>query len=464
MLKGYYLPPGFNSENITSSPVSYGSLTIEQILPSTETISNIAEYLRAQTPLIRKISFEEISDILDEAASIWLSGSSDEYEEVLDSMRAVTGFSKENVAESLRLEQESSRKHDIISALKNEFGNPEVLDRFTYRAETASKVRALGPGLTFAVLPGNIPGLSHLSFMRSLLVKSPFFCKTASSEPVYAAAYARTLASLDRRIGEALAVLNWPGQAQELNEAAVRKADAVIVYGSTESCSDIHRYKKPGSRMILHGHKLGFSFLGKKAEVSSDLAGRIAYDISVFDQQACLSPHWIFVEGDKKRARSIAHMITTALREEEKRMPRGLLSLEESSSFSRVWDDAELAQIIGEEVEILSERGKDAFLVMLDSRKPLRPGPLSRSITILPVLSSEDMAELLKPFLGLFQNAAVEGAEENTAELLAQLGVSRICSPGKMPSPTMMWHHDGRPCLEDMVRYTDWESQEHSKG
>ena len=41
--------------------------------------------------------------------------------------------------------------------------------------------------------------------------------------------------------------------------------------------------------------------------------------------------------------------------------------------------------------------------------------------------------------------------------LFARLGVSRICPAGKMPTPSMMWHHDGLPCIGEMVRWTDAE-------
>ena len=39
----------------------------------------------------------------------------------------------------------------------------------------------------------------------------------------------------------------------------------------------------------------------------------------------------------------------------------------------------------------------------------------------------------------------------------ARAGVARVCPPGNMGTPTMMWHHDGFPCIAKMLRFCDWE-------
>ena len=40
---------------------------------------------------------------------------------------------------------------------------------------------------------------------------------------------------------------------------------------------------------------------------------------------------------------------------------------------------------------------------------------------------------------------------------LAHWGVARVCPLGQMQNPPLAWRHDGRPALEDLVTWTDWE-------
>ncbi len=138
-------------------------------------------------------------------------------------------------------------------------------------------------------------------------------------------------------------------------------------------------------------------------------------------------------------------------------MPKGAAPVEERVAFARAWDDAELASVMGESIEIHSERGTDNFLVV-SGPPPLVPSCLGRAIRLVPFEGIDALRACLRPFAGFFQNACVEAAPTARlayAELLAELGVSRVCRAGEMATPTMMWHHDGLPCLETLVRYCD---------
>lgn len=465
-LDGYFLPEGFRAPwalEFAETRLS-DDVALRQVRPTPQLIDALADHLkRSGREVLSRLPLGDIIDILDAAAAEWLDKKAEDYTAVMDAMAAATGFSEQMVRESLRIEQESSRADDMRAALTNEFGDPGVLDRFTQRPGARARVRALGPELTFCFLPGNIPALGHLPFMRALLVKSPVFCKTSSSEPVYAAAYARTLARLSPELARSLAVLYWPGGDEALEEVVFMRAGAIIAFGSAETCADIARRARPDTRLVLHGHKLGFCFVGREmtaAKPLEDLAQLLAYDIAMFDQQACLSPHWIFVE---EGAEDLAKTLVAALHSIEENLPKGEATTEESVSFARAWDDAELASMMGDPVEVFSKRGQDRFLVCVDKRRPVRPSPLGRTISIVPVASLDELEEALAPYRGYFQNAAVAVREErkaDVAERLARLGVTRICRPGRMPTPTMMWHHDGLPCLEALVRYCDLETDE----
>jgi hypothetical protein len=53
--------------------------------------------------------------------------------------------------------------------------------------------------------------------------------------------------------------------------------------------------------------------------------------------------------------------------------------------------------------------------------------------------------------------AADETRMKEMATRLARWGATRVCPLGKMQQPPLLWHHDGRPALADLVKWTDLE-------
>ncbi|HET7036659.1 MAG TPA: acyl-CoA reductase, partial [Thermomicrobiaceae bacterium] len=73
----------------------------------------------------------------------------------------------------------------------------------------------------------------------------------------------------------------------------------------------------------------------------------------------------------------------------------------------------------------------------------------------------EDAPEHLAPLGHLLQTAAVAVSPdrlEPLASALGRLGIDRVCPLGQMADPAPTWHHDGRPNLLDLLRWTDLEA------
>jgi hypothetical protein len=124
---------------------------------------------------------------------------------------------------------------------------------------------------------------------------------------------------------------------------------------------------------------------------------------------------------------------------------------------------------IRQELDLLAMKGEGAAfeagklhdgLVVVQPLEAFKASPLGRLVRVVPVASLDDAIGLVEPLRGLLQNAAVAAPPERRRALcrrLARLGVSRVCPPGNMGTPTMMWHHDGHLCLAEMLRFSDWE-------
>jgi hypothetical protein len=81
----------------------------------------------------------------------------------------------------------------------------------------------------------------------------------------------------------------------------------------------------------------------------------------------------------------------------------------------------------------------------------------------MPISGFADVERLIKPLKEYLQCAAVAFGPEETDEQhmlrrrMAEWGVSRLAPPGIMGRPSMMWRHDGTPCLGKMIRWCDIE-------
>ena len=78
---------------------------------------------------------------------------------------------------------------------------------------------------------------------------------------------------------------------------------------------------------------------------------------------------------------------------------------------------------------------------------------------VIPVDGVDDLVRFLEPVSSFLQCAAVAGCDDADRARLARLGVSRLCPPGRMGTPTMVWHHDGEGCLASLVRWCDEETR-----
>lgn len=467
---GYFLPPSLRGEvwNFEERLYSFErdplSLTIRTPRLTPSRIVRVMDHLReAQRNYLEKRSIGNIVELLDQASQHWLDPDYPPFRFCLETIPPLTGFSREMVAESLFLEHRSSCKADILKALESELGNPLYLDDFQFSSQLGGLCRAYGPEVVAAVFSANIPGLPHLSIMRSFLVKASCLGKVSSGEPIFTPLFARTIEELDPQMAECLAILEWKGGDEEIEREVFLRCGAVIAYGSEETCASLRSRIPSPVKLITHSHKLGFGLIGREALHTNglrELAQSVAYDISVFDQHACLSPHIYFVEeGGRVSPREFCRELADSLGRLERSLPNGMLGIEESAALQQLRDSWELRELAGEEIQVFCSP-PHPWTVIYERTASFLPSLLNRMIRIVPLPDIFEVGGILGPVSNYLQNAALamEGERRKRMfSLLGRLGVSRIVPPGKMPTPSMMWHHDGLPCLAALLRWTDAE-------
>ena len=468
-VKGYYLPQPLQKEVISVQHSVHEFveqniiINIEFPVVTPEFLQKVIAFLKERKSYLEKMSVYEIADILDRASKCWLN---DKYSKKIFALEVIslfTGFSPEMVNESIRVEHLSSRKPELLKALRSEVGNINYLDKFCFSEELSGNSKAFGPALTAAIFSSNIPGLPHLSIMRSLLVKSPLIGKSSREEPIFPPLYAETIRELNPVLGDCLAILSWQGGDETIEKILFEECGIVIVYGSEETCRSISRRIPLESKLISHSHKLGFGMVGRESlnkKNLKSLARRIAYDVTMFDQFACISPQIYFLEeGGEISPRNFVVHLGEEMTYWQKRIPSARLSVEIAGSLRHLRNTYELKELSGEDIKMCASQDL-SWTVVYEPLSEFVSSPLHRFIRIVPMRDLTEVSNFAQPIKKYLQNVSLEVAIERREEmynLLSNMGVSRISPPGKMATPSMMWHHDGLACLGEMLHWTDVE-------
>lgn len=380
-------------------------------------------------------------------------------EELVRYLPDLTGYSQPMIVLGLERMAAGWTAAALRGAMESEFGDLAVLDGFRPRKPRGLH-RAVAAPLTLHIFSGNIPGVSVSSLVRALCVKSASFGKTAAGEPYLAVAFARALAEESPPLASCLAVSYWPGGSFDLETVALSEAGCVVAYGSDDAVSHIRHRLPPGVRFVGYPNRVGAALISRSALSEAAVDERVraaAMDVVMFDQQGCVSPHTIYVEGGGQvEAAEFALALAAALDELSAELPRGTIDPAESSLIHQARAEAEMR---GAEV-IASERGTE-WTVVVDDRIEFQPSPLNRLIRVVPVPRLVDAVEALRPVGAALQTVAI-AADAKEVELLAtslgDIGATRIVPVGDAAWPAPHWHHDGRFQFLDLVRFVDLES------
>ena len=196
------------------------------------------------------------------------------------------------------------RAADLLRLVELELGS---LDEFVERGDLRSK--ALPPGTILHVVSGNSPHAGMQSLLRGVLLGSRNLVKVSKGAGAEIAAFASAL-DCGVKVSE------------DLPDSWLDGADAVVVFGSDETVEHFRELVRPDQRFVAHEHKVSFSVV---LEADDPEAARLAArDVSLFDQQGCLSPHCVYVAGDAKR---FAEQLAVEMEQFDAHTPRRELSL-----------------------------------------------------------------------------------------------------------------------------------------
>jgi hypothetical protein len=427
-----------------------------------ESAARLTDHLRAARARFAALPVARIVAAIDAAARELTTPASVE-RRVLDAcMPSVTGYSQQMVALLLERFTRDWTSASLHALLEAELGDSAVLDGFVSMPD-GSTTRALGPALCFQVFAGNVPGVAVTSLVRSLLVKAPTIGKSAAGDPLLPAVFARALARVAPDIADFIAVTYWPGGQDEIEDVILECADLVVLYGSEDAERDLRARVPAHTRFIVHGPKLSFAVIGRhlRPEDADGIAAQAALAVATFDQQGCVSPHVVYVEGGGEiSADDFAQRLHTALTKVEAQLPRGRIEPEEAAAVHQARAAAEFRGLAGQGAVVYAGEGVSHTVIRLDDPS-FTASCLNRLVYVKPVSRTEDIPELIRPFSRFLQTVALEALDPasnaHLAESLGELGISRVTTLERMPWPPGTWHHDGHSPLRELLRFVDIE-------
>lgn len=397
---------------------------------------------------IRSRPVDSIIAALAATATGWLQPGNPWCERAVEEAPAVTGFSPAMVREAVDLTFGAITETSLRAMLDGEFGDRHVLDDFV------DGRRAVGPRLITQFLAGNVPAPGIISICCGLLLKSANIVRPSARDPVLPRLFVESLRQTDAELAQCVAVLEWPKEATAVTESVLKQADAVIAYGDDETIATLRRLTPPQARFLGYGHKLSLAIVLKgsvTAEKLPAVAAAAALDVSVFDQQGCLSPHVFYVEA---RARGFAAALADAMAAYQSRVPRGALTTDEAAAFAQLRSEYEFRAASDKSVDVWASPEGNDWMVIYDDDPAFKLSCLNRVVYAKPLGSLDQLPALLRPLAGKISTVGVSDWNDRLSKLL-ELGVGRFCPIGQMQKPPLTWYHDGRPNVADLVRWTE---------
>lgn len=472
----------FDTRNVTASDGGTATLRFPR-LDADAVHALAASVRRHRAEKLARYSTDGIVDVIARAVELWTDPEYPERRLAERLIPAVTGYDASMVRIELKRYMRMFRRRELLRFVDDELNCPQMLDEYRPN-RSGGYTRLYGPELSFHVFSSNVPGIPVWSMTMGLLTKSAILGKSSFDEPLMPVLFARSLASVDPDMADALAIVPWRGGTVDLEDAAIGEADAVVAYGSSHTTEAIRPRVRAGKPFLSYGAKIGFSLIGREALRADLYAGtvhRMAIDVATYDQQSCLAPQTMFVErGGAMSPAQVAELLASELDGQQRKYPRSTPSEEESMAIQRLRSTAQMKALMLGAGPMVAAAGNaddapsdDPFVVqsrsgtdwtvlyypsigMADSLST----PLNRTVNIVAVDHVEDALPTLRPYAQWLQTCGVALAPDrlfDVAQRVGETGIDRICPVGEMNRAKSGWHHDGGFNLLDLVHAVDIE-------
>ncbi len=445
LLADFAVPPGCEPATIVDDPRGFGAARFEaaELFALAARLAERGAATLAAIPLDRRIAIwcDSIDALLDP--------DSEERRRLIRPLLLTSRLSAEGLSEGLRVMLEGAGRAAAEALAERAQGARSRSFAQGARSRSSAQGARLPRATSFdaagrrptslaaVVLAGNVPGLAVQAILPALVLGRPLLAKSASTEPLFAAALVAALARREPSLAEAIAALRFDGADAALGDAAFAQAERVVAYGGAESVGALA--EQLGSRLVAHGPKASVALVARETDLVA--VGRaLARDVALFDQRGCLSVHAVFAEGN---GRDVAEALAWGLALEHGRLPPGPIDPATAAAVQQLRGAAELAGTSIGRLDL--EQGT----VLLEADAAFRPSPGLRTVRVHDLPALERAAAALTAWRGRLQGIAFAGEKaERVASGFAAHGVSRIAPAGSLQEADAAWANGGVDPIE----------------
>ncbi len=414
-----------------------------------------AKKLKAE---ISKISIESILDIFQKVSDAWLDEDYKYRKIALDFLPTRIGFSKEMIVEGIKTMSSLLSKDGMQTRLLSDLEKIGYLDDWTYNHHFRGYIMAEPLGVITHVSAGNVFVGGVDSLIQGIVTKNINIMKMSTVDPIFPVLFAKSLKDFDYTgvLHKAMALLNWKGGTQEIEDIIKRECDAIVVYGGADTIRAYRKNLGLHCKLIEYGPKYSFVMVGSKELHKKGIeksAKLIARDAIMWEQSACSSPHTIYVEG-KENAKELLKAIGKAYDEWAVEIPQGDVYEDEAVEITKVRELAKVNKALGDGDYYFSE--KNLSTIVYQKSTEFQISCHNRTLFLKAVNSLDDVVKSVSSMGEYIQSVAILAEDKRTKKLakeLASFGADRFVEIGKMAVRKHGTPHDGTRGLSELLRW-----------
>jgi hypothetical protein len=417
-----------------------------------------AAQLRKNLSKVRKIPLTDTAALLDKCARLWLN-----YNFREKPVKVLSEITNQSV-ELTNLELESTMKmllrENIEATVTSELGSPSILDEWipSEHGETKRESR----GIVFHNISGNAFVVIPVSIAMGLLSKNCNLVKVSKDEPFFAYSFFKSLCQIDDSVKDRLTVGYFDSSDSEIYETIIKESNCVVHWGGIESEKAISSLcTKYYVKLISHGPKISFEVIDDIPDSEDQVAEKVAYDMTAWEQKACFSPRILFV-NKRLNPERFAESLATSLQQLTKKFPKKYSTA--WNSIKTIQDRQLCIEKYGLTSGIKSYTSFNAdYTILLLNGMPEREDInhcFYRFIFICPYDDFQEVEDWvgtnIRPYL---QTMGYAGNNENFINDMAEAGVTTITQPGEMALRKPGISHDGFSNLTELTYAVSRQSE-----
>ncbi|SFR72483.1 acyl-CoA reductase [Anaeromicropila populeti] len=183
------------------------------------------------------------------------------------------------------------------------------LDKMALSYKSMAQNR-LGRGVTFHIVPSNVPVLFAFSLSAALLSGNSVVIRLPEKSTLQSELICRCINLVCEKLEfwkRRIVILRY-GHQEEITKIISKLCDARIIWGGSHTIQEIRKIPLPPSALELtFGDRKSAAVLGAQAVLETKEMNPFLYDFYndtyLFDQNACSSPRIIYWIGDKEQVR-----------------------------------------------------------------------------------------------------------------------------------------------------------------